>query len=106
MIASAKRTIEKDTNAFEEYIKEIRIKIFGILWKQDWFVVARFKNLATRPQSVSDRAKFNSLIAAGNNAMEHDNIDRLRQIVAELEMSCISGSVGFDDMSITNIVRG
>lgn len=106
LIASAKRTIEKDTNAFEEYIKEIRIKIFGILWKQDWFVVARFKNLATRPQSVSDREKFNSLIAAGNNAMEHDNIDRLRQIVAELEMSCISGSVGFDDMSITNIVRG
>ena len=106
LVASAKRTIERENNEFEGYIKEIRFKIFAILWKQDWFVVARFKNLATRHQTVTDKAKFNSLIAAGNNAMEHDNIDRLRQIVGELEMICIGGSAGFEDMNITNIVRG
>ena len=105
LIASAKRNIDNNSPEFENYLKQLRIKLFSILWQQDWFVVSRFKNLVEHPRSITDRAKYNSLVAAGNNAMEHDNIERLRQIVAELESVCFVSN-SFDDMATTNILRG
>ena len=80
--------------------------MFSVLWKQDWFIVAKFKALAEKPSVITDKKKYNTLVADGTNAMEHDNIDRLRQIVIELENICYSHTTGFEDMNITNILRG
>ena len=106
LVASAKRSIDDNSHAFEDYMKELRIKMLSVLWKQDWFIVAKFKALAEKPSVITDKKKYNTLIADGTNAMEHDNIDRLRQIVLELENICYTNSVGFEDMNITNILRG
>lgn len=106
LVSTCKQHINANDNQFENYIKELRFKIFSVLWKQDWFVVARFKSLVERPSVITDRAKYNTLVANGNNAMEHDNIDRLRQVVIELESVCYAESTSFEDMNITNILRG
>ena len=107
LISSARKKIEDHTsNEFETYLSEIRTKMVTILWRQDWYIVGRFKTLASRPGATSNKAKFNELVAAGKNAMEHDNIERLREVVAELLSITYAGSVDFEDMNITNIVRG
>ena len=106
LVSTCKQHINANDNQFENYLKQLRFKIFSILWKQDWFVVARFKSLSERPSVITDRAKYNTLVANGNNAMQHDNMDRLRQIVIELESVCYAESASFEDMNVTNILRG
>lgn len=106
LIASAKRSIDSNNHDFENYLKELRIKVFAVLWKQDWFVVARFKVLMEHPSAITNKQKYNSLITDGVNAMEHDNIDRLRQIVIALEDVCYSNTTSFEDMNVANILRG
>ena len=106
LIASAKRKIADTSGEFETYLSELRSKLFTVLWRQDWYIVGKFKAIAARPGAVSDKAKFKTLVTAGQNAMEHDNIERLREVVIELMSISYTSSVDYEDMNITNIVRG
>jgi len=106
LITSAKRVIDRDTNEFEDFINEMGSKITSVLWKMDWFIVAKFKHLAEKPFLFQDKPKFNMLVKEGLSAIQQDDIPHLRQVVAEMTMIQVGGSSGIEDMDITNIVRG
>ncbi|MBR1980707.1 Hsp70 family protein [Candidatus Proelusimicrobium excrementi] len=106
LVASAKRMLERETHEFEDYISEIKTKLFAMLWKRDWFVVARFQNLIEKPFLFSNKDKFKELVAKGHAAIQADQINSLRQVVFELEDIRQGGATIMDDSDITNIVRG
>ena len=81
---SAQRAVDSDGDDFETYMNEMRGNNFGILWRQDSFVIAQFKIFASAPHLASDRTKFDELVLAGDVCLHRDDIDSLRQIVAGL----------------------
>jgi len=103
---TAKRAIDNNSNDFEGHIDELRGKNFGVLWRQDWFIVDRFKWLAQDAFLFPDAREHARLVAAGAQALKANDIDKLRAVVVELD-SIRVGSVGEDDMlASVNIVRG
>lgn len=106
LVRTAQRAIEKSSGEFESYVDEIRGMNFMILWRQDWFVVARFKWLAEDIYLFPDKQQHAELVKAGAAAIKADDIDKLRQVVAHLDSQRI-GSASDDDMlSTSNITRG
>ena len=81
---SAKRAVDSDGDDFDTYMNEIRGNNFGILWRQDSFVVAQFKMFASAPHRATDRTAFDQLVGAGSVCLHRDDIKALRQIVVQL----------------------
>ena len=108
LVASAKQVIDQDTHEFEDFVETLKAKEFDILWKQDWFIVAKFKYYCENPGLFADRAKYETLVANGRGALEQDNIDRLRAIIVDMGRMMLPGTDGssIGDVNITNIVKG
>ena len=83
---TAQRSIDRNESDFEDHLNELHGKIFGILWRQDWFVVARFNEIIKAPYQFSDKQKFAELEEAGLRHRQSDDIDKLREVVSELAM--------------------
>ncbi len=98
--------IEKETHEFEDYISEIKTKLFSMSWKRDWFVVGLFKHLASQPFMFANKNKYYELTRKGFQAIQDGDIDILRKIVLELQDIKSGGSDIMADIDITNIVRG
>lgn len=94
-VRSAKRAIETNDSSFENYLDDLRGKNFDILWRQDWFVVARFQGLAKSPHLFPDQAQFRQLVAMGQKAAEDDDMQKLREVVAM--MGAVRIYLGGDD---------
>ena len=76
-----------------------------ILWRQDWFVIDRFKWLAQDTYLFADLNEHAQWVAVGTEALKANDIDKLRAVVANLDSIRI-GSAGEDDMMAgANIVR-
>jgi molecular chaperone DnaK len=107
LLRSAQRAIENNSKDFDGYISEIKNLNFDILWRQDWFVVNQFKNMIENPYQFSDQTEFSRLSELGLQAMQNDDINQLRQIVAQLAQIQIGGVSMQDDIfSAANIIRG
>lgn len=106
LVVSARRMIEKETHEFEDYISEIKTKLFSMSWKRDWFVVGLFKHLASQPFMFANKNKYYELTRKGFQAIQDGDIDILRKIVLELQDIKSGGSDIMADIDITNIVRG
>ena len=91
---------------FENHIDELRSKNFEILWRQDWFIVEKFKHMAQSPYNYSDQNRFKELVLAGMEALKADDIDNLRGVVAQLGMMQIGSVSETQILDIANIVRG
>lgn len=103
---TAQRAIDTNSPDFEIHLDELKGRNWQILWRQDWFVVDRFKSLSEEVHLFPDRHSHAVLVQAGNEALKADDMDRLRQIVGELFLTRMGGA-GDDDMAMTvNIVRG
>ena len=106
LVRTAQRAIEKSSGEFQSYVDEIRGMNFMILWRQDWFVVARFKWMAEDTYLFPDKQQHAELVKVGAAAIKADDIDKLRQVVAHLDSQRV-GSASDDDMlSTSNITRG
>ncbi len=106
LFESAGRVISRQTGDFETYVDEIKAINHLVLWRQDWFVVDQFRNLADSPHLFVDQPEFQALIEAGAEAVEQADMERLRQIVARLGSRRLGWS-NEDEMTLTtNIVRG
>ncbi len=106
LIRTAQRSIDNNNPDFENHLDELRNRNFQILWRQDWFVIDRFKMHAEESYRFPDKNRHAELVSMGMEALKADDIDKLRQVVAELATSRI-GSGSDDDMLMTaNIVRG
>lgn len=102
---TAQRSIDNNSGDFEGHLDELRGKNFLILWRQDWFVIDRFKWLAQDSYLFPDAHEHAQLVAAGSEALKANDIDKLRAVVAHLDSVRI-GSAGDDEMmASTNIVR-
>jgi molecular chaperone DnaK len=53
---SAKRSIETDSVEFEGQLEQLQSKLFMILWRQDWFVLDRFKWYLQSPHFFASAA--------------------------------------------------
>jgi molecular chaperone DnaK len=103
---TAQRAIDSNSADFEAHLDELRGKNFLILWRQDWFVIDRFKRLAQNAYLFHDARHHAELVGVGIEALNANDIDRLRQVVYQLDSSKI-GSAGDDEMIAgANIILG
>lgn len=105
LVKTAQRAIDSNSGDFESHLDDLRGRNFMILWRQDWFVIDRFKWLAEDTYLFPDAREHAQLVAAGAEALKATDIDKLRAVVAHLDSIRI-GSAGEDDMLAgANIVR-
>jgi len=105
LVKTVQRAIDNNSSDFESYLDDLRGRNFMILWRQDWFVIERFKWLAEDTHLFPDAREHAQLVVAGSEALKANDIDKLRAVVAHLDSIRI-GSAGDDDMMAgTNIVR-
>ena len=105
LVRTAQRAIDNNLTEFETYLDQLKQKSFEILWRQDWFVVERFKRLVEDGGHFPDKSRYAQLIAQGREALEGDAFDKLRQVVGSLQSMRV-GSASDDEMVATaNILR-
>lgn len=103
---TSQRAIDNNSGDFESHLAELRGKSFMILWRQDWFVIDRFKWLAEDTFLFPDAREHAELVAMGAEALKANDIEKLRNVVAHLDSVRI-GTTGEDEMIAgPNIVRG
>lgn len=103
---TAQRTIDNNSGDFESHLDELRGKNFLILWRQDWFVIDRFKWLSEDAFLFPDANEHAELCKAGRQALQANDIDKLRQVVLHLDATRV-GTAGEDDMVAgSNILVG
>jgi molecular chaperone DnaK len=105
LVKTAQRSIDRNDRDFEHHIDEMRQKNFDILWRQDWFVIERFKQMTNSPRMYIDKQRFEELAKYGTQLMRSDDIDKLRDVVGQLYS--IKIRTGSDDnaMETVNIIR-
>ena len=103
---TAQRAIDNNSGDFESHLDELRGKNFMILWRQDWFIIDRFKWLAEDAFLFPDANEHAELCKIGRQALQSNDIDKLRQVVGHLDSTRI-GTAGEDDMVAgSNILVG
>jgi molecular chaperone DnaK len=103
---TARRTIENNTADFEAHLNELRHKSFVILWRQDWFVIDRFKLRAGEEHLFIDAKGHQVLVALGAQALKDNDIDKLRDVVWRLDVARIGIADESDMLAGANILRG
>ena len=106
LVKTAQSSIDRNDKDFEHHLAELNDKIFGILWKQDWFVIERFKSMVSAPHRFTDKHHFAELMQAGEQAIRSDDIDRLRLVVAQLSAVQVGGGSIDANFGAANIIRG
>ena len=106
LVRTARRSIDRNDRDFESHLNELRGKNFEILWRQDWFVVEKFKWMTSSPHHFSDPDRFKELVALGMTSLQNDDIDGLRQVVGHLWQIQIDAGSDTDMLYITNVIRG
>ncbi|MDR3299355.1 MAG: hypothetical protein LBU43_05000 [Candidatus Accumulibacter sp.] len=102
---TAQRVIGNTNGDFESHLDDLRQRSFMILWRQDWFVIERFKWLAEDVHLFPDAREHAQMVATGTAALKAGDIDKLRNVVINLDSIRI-GSAGADEMMAgVNIVR-
>ena len=89
---------------FESYLSELWNKCFGILWRQDWFVIDRFKWLEKAAHLFPDPREHATHVSAGTAALKSNNIDALRKVVWQLDSIRFKSTTDLDMSAITNIM--
>ncbi|MGI6639078.1 MAG: Hsp70 family protein [Desulfobulbus sp.] len=103
---TAQGSIDRNDKDFEHHLDELKGKNFEILWRQDWFVVERFKWMVSSPHLFADKHRFEELAQIGTQLMRSDDIEKLRAVVAQLSMIQIGGGPDNEMFDVANIIRG
>lgn len=103
---SAQRSIERNDNEFENILKEMNGRNVGILLRQDWFILGLYRSLVSNPAAFFDRAKFNDLKRAGDQALARGDANMLRPIIAGLLQIRLSVDNGDPIADMANIIKG
>lgn len=106
LVKTAQRVMASPTGEFEGYIDDLRSKNFLVLWRQDWFVLDRFKLLTEAAHLFPNSREHAQLVVVGNEALKANDMDKFRQVVAQLDAARIGSAREDDMMATTNIVRG
>ncbi|MCL2146746.1 MAG: Hsp70 family protein [Synergistaceae bacterium] len=103
---TAQQSIDKNDDSFEGYLDELRGKNFEILWRQDWFVIDWFKDMASSPYNFIDARRFKELVDIGERFLNSGEIENLRSVVVSLWNIQFERSNQYYDASSVNIIRG
>lgn len=103
---TAQRAIDNNSGDFESYLDDLRGRNFLILWRQDWFVIDRFKWLSESGHFFPDPDEHAEAVASGTEALTTNDINALRTVVAHMDSIRIDSATDDDTMAGTNIVRG
>ena len=103
---TAQRSIDRNDKDFEHHLDEMKGKNFEILWRQDWFVIERFKWMVSSPHLFADKHRFAELAKIGTQLMRSDDIEKLRAVVAQLSMIQIGSGPDSEMFDVANIIRG
>jgi len=103
---TAQVDIDNNKSDFESHLDDLRSKSYLILWRQDWFVINRFKSLAEHAYLFNNAEEHTTLVTAGNEALRANDLDKLRQIIYQLDMMRVGSSNEDEMLSSSNIVRG
>lgn len=104
--ATAERLIGRPGQDFEAKMQEMGGKIFAIYARQDWFVVDRFNHYVEEWSHLfPDQAAYAALVAEGRKAIEANDIDRLRQVVTQFDLTSIRSADADDLIATANIIR-
>lgn len=106
LVRTAERAIGEPGGAFEHHHQELQRINFEILFRQDFFIVERFKWCARSPHLFSSRQRYLELIELGNQCLRNDDMDKLREVVVHLSGLQIRGPSELDLLESVNIVRG
>ena len=99
------QSLENKSSEFESHLDALRSRNLMILWRQDWFVIERFKWLARDTYLFPDAREHAQIVAVGTEALKANDMDTLRTVVINLD-SIRVGSAGDDEMMAgANIVR-
>lgn len=106
LVKTAQRSIDSNSGDFEQHLDELRGRNFEVLWRQDWFVIDRFKMYAERTYLFQDPKEHAQLVAIGADALKNNDIDKLRAVVGKLSSIRIGSASADDMMAGANIRRG
>ena len=102
---SASKTLELDNNNFELSLNQIHQINNQILWRQDEFIIRKFRDFENSSHLFLDKENYRKLIAEGNEMIFKENIMNLRKI-----LNSLWGLVIYDDdenrLDDANILRG
>lgn len=102
---TAQRSIDNNNGDFESHLDDLRGKNFMILWRQDWFVIDRFKWLAQDAYLFPNAREHTELVATGSEALKANDINKLRLVAAHLDSVRIGSASEDEMMAGANIVR-
>jgi molecular chaperone DnaK len=105
LVKTAQRAIDNNSSDFESHLDDLRSRNFVILWRQDWFVIDRFKWLSQDTYLFADLREHAQLVVVGTEALKANDIDKLRVVVAHLDSIRIGSAGEADMMAGANIVR-
>lgn len=94
------------SNEFEDIIDRMRGMNWQILWRQDWFVVGRFKKFVQQEYMFTDKVLFKQLVQLGNDAVKKDDMDKLRKVVGQLYGIRINIDSSDSIIELSNILKG
>jgi molecular chaperone DnaK len=106
LVRTAQRSIDQNDRDFEQHLDELKGRNFEILWRQDWFVVERFKWMGNSPHLFADKHRFEEVSKIGIELLRSDDIDKLRDVVAQLYQIMIRSGAEDDMFDAANIIRG
>lgn len=106
LVKSAQRVIGNQNPEFESLLRQLWGKVFDVLFRQDWFIVDRFKWMAESSHLFVDKKQYEELVNLGMNALEADDVEKLRQITGVMDALRINSGSEQDMIVSTNIVRG
>lgn len=105
LVKTAMRAIGNLSRDFESHLEDLRGKNFIILWRQDWFVLDRFKWFSQDAYLFPDAREHEQLVAIGIEALKVNDIDKLRTVVTHLDSVRIGSAGEYEMMAGANIVR-
>jgi len=106
LVKTAQRSIISKDRDFEHHLDELKGRNFEILWRQDWFVVERFKWMSNSPYLFTDNSQFEELSKTGKELLRSDDIDKLREVVGQLYQIMVRSGAEDDMFDAANIIRG
>jgi molecular chaperone DnaK len=102
---SASNVLDSQGSDFEILLGRLRGINWDVLWRQDWFVIEKFKQLTAKPHLFSDREVLAHLTATGKEAVRTDNLAVLREVVGGLYSIKINSGGDGEMLLDSNIVR-
>ena len=106
LFRTAQRAIDNKSIEFESIIDEIKNKNFQILWRQDWFITDRFKMYSQEPHLFPDTHEYSELINLGTQAINANDMDKLRAVVSQLGSIRIYSGGSDELIASSNIISG